>query len=230
MKNYGSSFSVIADILGVIGCGLAVFISFRVFPNRDNLTFDYQAILVGILAGLFTLIVGWNIFQMIDWKQEIQAVNKQKEELESEYENFKGEIESKIKNIEKEIVSQKESLSDKINEWEVAHNYQNYLNYYALSDIYACIAKGKITSNVEYQCISNRIEALYYLSLQKDWEHCKSIVGLTLSFIRQKKPKLSPIQIETLLDTLKSANNVEITEEISELIVELKTLKDQMPI
>lgn len=79
MKKLGSIFSVMADVLGLIGFGLALFIMFRAFPNKDNLTFDYQAILVGIMAAIFTLIVGWNIFQMIDLKQKLEEVDKLKE-------------------------------------------------------------------------------------------------------------------------------------------------------
>lgn len=75
---------VIADILAIVGFGLALFISFRLFPNCDNTQFDYQAILVGVIAGIFTLLVGWNIYQAIDWKNEIQKIDKLRKDLNSQ--------------------------------------------------------------------------------------------------------------------------------------------------
>lgn len=74
-------FPVLADFLAVIGFVLALFISSRVFPNCDNTGFDYQAILVGVLSGLFTLLVGWNIYQMIDWKKKEKEVSELQHEM-----------------------------------------------------------------------------------------------------------------------------------------------------
>ena len=73
---------VIADILAVVGFGLSLYISFRLFPNCDNTQFDYQAILVGVIAGIFTLLVGWNIYQAIDWKSEIKRIDELRKDLD----------------------------------------------------------------------------------------------------------------------------------------------------
>lgn len=66
-----------------MGFGLSVFIACRVFPNCDNTNFDYQAIMVGIVAAIFTLLIGWNIFQVIDWKSERKIIEDLRKELES---------------------------------------------------------------------------------------------------------------------------------------------------
>ena len=77
-------FPVLADILAVVGFVLALFIACRVFPNQDNTKFDYQAVLVGIIGTIFTLLIGWNIYQAIDWKTEIRKVDKLRKELNRE--------------------------------------------------------------------------------------------------------------------------------------------------
>ena len=77
-------FSIIADILAVIGFALSVFIAFRIFPNNENTGFDYQAILVGIVCGIFTLLVGWNIYQAIDLSKAFSKVEDLKSNLERE--------------------------------------------------------------------------------------------------------------------------------------------------
>lgn len=77
-------FPILADILAVVGFVLALFIACRVFPNQDNTKFDYQAVLVGIIGTIFTLLIGWNIYQAIDWKTEIRKVDKLRKELNRE--------------------------------------------------------------------------------------------------------------------------------------------------
>lgn len=57
------------------------------FPRvADNLEFDYMGVIVGILSFLITLLIGWNIFSVIDFNKKVEAVmennNKLKEERE----------------------------------------------------------------------------------------------------------------------------------------------------
>lgn len=72
---------IVADILAVVGFLLACFTACHVFPNREAIEFDYQAVLVGIIAAVFTLLVGWNIYQMVDWKNKEQKVAELQDEL-----------------------------------------------------------------------------------------------------------------------------------------------------
>lgn len=57
------------------------------FPRvPDNLGFDYMGIIVGILSFLITLLIGWNIFSVIDFNKKVEVIiennNKLKEERE----------------------------------------------------------------------------------------------------------------------------------------------------
>lgn len=76
--------AVLADILAVIGFGLSLFIACRVFPNSDNTCFDYQAVIVGIIAAIFTLLVGWNIYQMVDWNEKLKRLDSLQTEVEKQ--------------------------------------------------------------------------------------------------------------------------------------------------
>lgn len=75
------TFGVIADILAIVGFCLACFIAFQIFPNSTATSFDYQAVLVGIISGIFALLVGWNIYQMVDWKNKEQQVSNLQNKL-----------------------------------------------------------------------------------------------------------------------------------------------------
>ncbi|OUO16555.1 hypothetical protein [Odoribacter splanchnicus] len=51
-------------------CVLSLFISVislcLAYPKHENLCFDYQGIFVGILSILVTVLIGWNIYTLID--------------------------------------------------------------------------------------------------------------------------------------------------------------------
>ncbi|MBD5267960.1 MAG: hypothetical protein HDS41_07300 [Bacteroides sp.] len=85
--------AVFADMLAVLAFGLALFIACRVFPNNENTDFDYQAIIVAILAGLFTLIVGWNIYQAIDLSRKVSEIDSLREELNRNLKGLQDKIE-----------------------------------------------------------------------------------------------------------------------------------------
>lgn len=95
--------AVFADILAVLAFGLALFIACRVFPSNDNTTFDYQAILVAILAGLFTLIVGWNIYQTIDLNRRILEIDSLRVELGRQLEKQKEKTDRQLEKIKNDI-------------------------------------------------------------------------------------------------------------------------------
>ncbi|MFG5856866.1 hypothetical protein LDB17_01495 [Dysgonomonas sp. Shenzhen-Wh21] len=69
MKN-NNSFSIIA--LGLSGVSLLVSVYIICSENRFNT--DWYAIVVGILALLVTVLIGWNIYTVIDFRRETETV------------------------------------------------------------------------------------------------------------------------------------------------------------
>lgn len=84
MNKVKNIWRIFVDFTAITACVLSIYIISVGFPNNGELRFDYQAILVGIIAGIFTLLVGWNIYQAIDWKSEIKKVEKLRKELHRE--------------------------------------------------------------------------------------------------------------------------------------------------
>ena len=73
-----------AHFAGVLALATCVVLVCVLFPRQKIPSLDYQAILVGILAGLFTLIVGWNIYQMVDWRSEFKKVSEMESNMTKE--------------------------------------------------------------------------------------------------------------------------------------------------
>ena len=168
----------------------------RTFYNNVSLEWDIAALLVGILAALCTVLIGWQIFSFMEFSKA-EKMNA-----------------SKIEEINK--------LIDEIKKEDI---YEKYLYYYALSDIYANLAGGKIVRNIEYEYLKNRLEALYYASLFEDWELCRSIVNLVIDFIHRKEISISNIAKKDLINTILSMNSQHFADEFCELLIALREIK-----
>lgn len=76
-KEFSIWISSAALILGVIAVCVSVW-------RSPDLTFDYQGVIVGILSLLVTVILGWNIYTVIDIKNTRTEIYKLKELLENQ--------------------------------------------------------------------------------------------------------------------------------------------------
>lgn len=73
----------------------------NIFPRSENLNFDYSGIIVGILSILVTLLMGFNIWNAIDMKNEIDKVKKQFEDFYSSIHKKQEELDNKITELDK---------------------------------------------------------------------------------------------------------------------------------
>lgn len=76
-KEFSIWISSAALVLGVIAVCVSVW-------RSPDLTFDYQGVIVGILSLLVTVILGWNIYTVIDIKNTRTEIYKLKELLENQ--------------------------------------------------------------------------------------------------------------------------------------------------
>lgn len=73
----------------------------NIFPRSENLNFDYSGIIVGILSILITILIGWNIWNVIDMKTDIDKVKKQFEDFYSSIHKKQEELDKKITELDK---------------------------------------------------------------------------------------------------------------------------------
>lgn len=60
--------STIAIVLSIVAICVAL--------PRTDMSFDYLGLITGILGVLVTVLVGWNIFMIIDFKQEKEKLHQ----------------------------------------------------------------------------------------------------------------------------------------------------------
>lgn len=90
-KNIGLLYSIILTTICIC----------NIFPRSENLNFDYSGIIVGILSILVTLLMGFNIWNAIDMKNEIDKVKKQFEDFYSSIHKKQEELDKKITELDK---------------------------------------------------------------------------------------------------------------------------------
>ena len=68
---------------------------------RAELQFDYIGVVVAILSILITILIGWNIWNVIDMKTDIDKVKKQFEDFYSSIHKKQEELDKKITELDK---------------------------------------------------------------------------------------------------------------------------------
>lgn len=72
----------ITPILSVISIILSMIAICRTYPHTSDLGMDYQGVIVGILSLLVTVLVGWNIYTIIDFNSARKYVDNMKNEMD----------------------------------------------------------------------------------------------------------------------------------------------------
>lgn len=102
---------ILLTILSIVNTVITIFFLCRKFPTSYS-NFDYLGVIVGILAFLITLLIGWNIYTVLDIKDISKEMNSiVKTEINGNRE-FKKEIQSDRLKYQKE---NKERNKDFIN-------------------------------------------------------------------------------------------------------------------
>lgn len=67
--------SVIALLLSVVSILIVIMYTYAKFPITEPHKFDYLGIIVGIFSVLITVLIGWNIYALIDLKQSKEYID-----------------------------------------------------------------------------------------------------------------------------------------------------------
>ena len=84
MKNICNFTYYAVSVINAISFIILVFIVCPRIINHENLGFDYMGVLVGILSLLVTLLIGWNIYQLVDFKERVKVMELSKEDVQGE--------------------------------------------------------------------------------------------------------------------------------------------------
>ena len=80
MKNW------IPTTISIVAIGFALVAIARVSPIQGDMDFDYYGAIIGVLAFLVTLLMGYQIYTVINVKEELKEVRKAREDINKKLE------------------------------------------------------------------------------------------------------------------------------------------------
>ncbi len=89
MKNW------IPTTISIVALGLAIVALAKVSPMQGYMDFDYYGAIIGVLAFLVTLLMGYQIYTVINVKEELKEVRKAREDINQK-------IEAKVQQLSEE--------------------------------------------------------------------------------------------------------------------------------
>lgn len=78
MSKYGNTITLILSAISIM---VSVAALCRTYPHTSDLGMDYQGVIVGMLAPLVTILIGWQIYTAINVKEELKDIKDLRREI-----------------------------------------------------------------------------------------------------------------------------------------------------
>lgn len=78
MSKYGNTITLILSAISIM---VSVAALCRTYPHTSDLGMDYQGVIVGMLALLVTILIGWQIYTAINVKEELKNIKDLRREI-----------------------------------------------------------------------------------------------------------------------------------------------------
>jgi len=190
-KEYSIWISIVSLLLSVIAVCVAVWRS----PELD---FDYQGVLVGVLSLLVTVLIGWQIYSIVDFNRKIADIERKSDILQKISDN-----------------------SERINLINKSETEQ------CISLIYYHLLGFSKHIPLEYEYISHAIESIIYASMLKNYNLCNITVDVILSSIKEPETIVIGCDYKKRLlvsmNNIKSTEKINRFEELLDFILRIKT-------
>ena len=78
MSKYGNTITLILSAISIM---VSVAALCRTYPHTSDLGMDYQGVIVGMLALLVTILIGWQIYTAINVREELKDIKDLRREI-----------------------------------------------------------------------------------------------------------------------------------------------------
>lgn len=134
MSKYGNTITLILSAISIM---VSVAALCRTYPHTSDLGMDYQGVIVGMLALLVTILIGWQIYTAINVKEELKDIKDLRREINKQ----ERDIYIRSTNNLFEFQSAMFMMYDKKKEKSNSDIFQLYLH--GISSIYHLCSLGK---------------------------------------------------------------------------------------
>lgn len=179
-------------ILGIINFALLIPLLCMHFPRiiDSNLGFDYMGVIVGVLSLLVTVLVGWNIFNTLEFKKELEQIKQQLEEKEKTLKELKEEIDD---NFEKYSCKGYETFA------EIGIEF-------AKISISNLLKDTKITA-IFYNTIRNIVTAICFYAQAEKYNDADEAIETLVIIPKEEYNKLSPEKKNEIMNKINTIPN-----------------------
>lgn len=212
----------VAIFLSVVAIILSIITLCSVYPNKD-LGFDYLGIIVGMFALLITILIGWQIFSMINFKEAQKEAQDISNKTLIEYEKSKLEIKKLVEDANSIYYYNTARLY-----WSTAQNslsprelrISSYERNTALAIRFCCKSKKFDTVN---DFLQNALYKIKFNQTSNRKEPNPSYIIFLYRCIEEYKNKIEDSHIKSLSELYSKAPKNDYNETLFELLFEEDT-------
>lgn len=210
--------SVLLSLIAIVVSGIAIAC---VLPDKD-LCFDYQGVYVGVLSLLVTLLIGWNIYTVVDFKREIEDIKK---ETETKLKNQKDILDSSIKNTYntglKKVGNELSEMKSRTDKGEAL------LQANIATSLAASLNKPNVES--EYLFISHSIKAIILWANSGEFSNASTNITFLIKVLDPQQVSLRKSQIKSLsemVDKIPQSHKIDNIDALYDYISKLSERHD----
>ena len=196
-----------AFILSSVAIVLAI-IAICVSMPRADVSVDYLGMITGMLGILVTVLIGWNIYTIIDFKQE-------QEKLQRYFEEQKKSVSSVGNNLRATFMNQ---LS------------QSSLQEKKIADIYAQLMGIQISLPLSFYYLFNTLGAIVIASQAENFDACnlwvKEITQVLTSPQEIQMPKAGKQRLIDCMMNIQNPNKIEGLGNVMKLVATIGEIPD----
>lgn len=134
MSKYGNTITLILSAISIM---VSVAALCRTYPHTSDLGMDYQGVIVGMLALLVTILIGWQIYTAINVKEELKDIKDLRREINKQERDIYIRSTSNLFEFQSAMFMMYDNKKEKSN----SDIFQLYLH--GISSIYHLCSLGK---------------------------------------------------------------------------------------
>lgn len=134
MSKYGNTITLILSAISIM---VSVAALCRTYPHTSDLGMDYQGVIVGMLALLVTILIGWQIYTAINVKEELKDIKDLRREINKQERDIYIRLTNNLFEFQSAMFMMYDNKKEKSN----SDIFQLYLH--GISSIYHLCSLGK---------------------------------------------------------------------------------------
>lgn len=134
MSKYGNTITLILSAISIM---VSVAALCRTYPHTSDLGMDYQGVIVGMLALLVTILIGWQIYTAINVKEELKDIKDLRREINKQERDIYIRSTNNLFEFQSAMFMMYDNKKEKSN----SNIFQLYLH--GISSIYHLCSLGK---------------------------------------------------------------------------------------